>query len=236
MVHNFYMANNNSLGIKPLSITWSIGIEEQFYLFFPTVVILLKKWGLVIILLTAIIAAPVLRYQYKDWIPAYVLLQCRMDSISFGALIAFASYYFNLKSIIHKYFWLLVIIMIGDILACLFLYSIYGDLGAVRHSLIAIFFSGILLIALTKQTLFSAVLTNKTLIWFGNISYSLYLFHYLILGIFHYISGKQGISIMNEKDIIVSFLALSTSLLFSYLVYKFWEKPAVTWGRKTAYT
>ena len=37
MVHNFFMAHINNLGNESIVITWSIGIEEQFYLLIPFV-------------------------------------------------------------------------------------------------------------------------------------------------------------------------------------------------------
>ena len=237
MIHNFYMANKNNFGNASIGLTWSIGIEEQFYIIFPFIVAFFKKWWLPLFLLLAIMVAPVIRSQYKEWVPAYVLLQCRMDSLAFGALIAFLNWYFDLKHIVNKYFLLLIVLMAADIIICFFLYYAYDDIGAIKHTLFAIFFSGLLLIALTKQSSwFAIVLRNKLLTWIGAISYSLYLFHYIILGIFHFIfSGKTYIGIINQKDIVISLLALVFTFLFSYAVYRFCERPAVLFGKKLKY-
>jgi peptidoglycan/LPS O-acetylase OafA/YrhL len=237
MIHNFYMANNNNFGNSAIGLTWSIGIEEQFYIIFPFVVAFFKKWWLFVFLLLAIIAAPILRYQYKEWLPGYVLLQCRMDSLSFGALIAFVNWYFDLRNMVNKYFSFLIIIMVCDVIICFLLYSVYDDIGAIRHTLFALFFTGMLLIALTKQeSLFARLLRNKLLTWVGTISYSLYLFHYIILGLLHFVfSRKSYIGITNQNDVLITFLALIISFLFSYLVYRFCEVPLVLFGKKFKY-
>ncbi len=235
-LQNFFMACTNSFGSKPLSVTWSIAIEEQFYIIFPVVVFYFKKWGLLFFLLLTIITAPVFRTQYDQWLPAYVLLQTRMDALSFGALIALVNYYFDLKRWAEKYYLPLILIMLTSVLSCFAVRYLYGEIGTIRHTLFAIFFSCLLLFAITKQSSFFArVLRNKYLTGVGAISYSLYLFHLIILGICHFIFGNNQIGITDVKDVFITLLALSVSFIFSYLIYRFFEVPAVLLGKKIQY-
>ena len=97
------------------------------------------KW-LPVILIAAILCASFLRNGYASWVPPYVLLDCRMDAISFGILVAWVNYYYDLKALAKKHFKWLVAVMITDVLVCGFLYLKYNDLGPVRNSLFALVF------------------------------------------------------------------------------------------------
>jgi peptidoglycan/LPS O-acetylase OafA/YrhL len=79
-------------------------------------------------------------------------------------------------------------------------------------------------------------LTQKWLIWIGIISYPLYLFHYLALGVFHsFLGNNEYIGINNTFDIIITVLSLAISLLFSWILNTFVEKPILRWGHKYKY-
>lgn len=134
------MAETLSMGNDAMSITWSIGIEEQFYIIFPFFVFMLKPKWLPSVLIAAIILAPLLRIQYDSWIPPYVLLFCRMDALAMGVLVAygFTNNYFEFFG--KTAFKLTIGVMAIDAIICGALYWRYQDLGALRNTLFAIFF------------------------------------------------------------------------------------------------
>lgn len=236
MVHNFYMAHFHSLGNDALSVTWSIGIEEQFYLIFPLIIFFIKDRWLPWVLMIMVVSASLVRAQFGHWIPRYVLLPSRLDGLAMGFLIA----YFHNKGILiankQKLVKWLSVIMIVDIFACAFSYWKYDDLGVVKHALFSIIFSVWVIFALILPgSWYGAALRNKLLVWIGTISYSLYLFHYLILGLAHCINGQNNIGITGPRDIVVSVLAFLFSLLLSWLVYKKLEQPVVKLGKRYSY-
>jgi peptidoglycan/LPS O-acetylase OafA/YrhL len=237
MLHNFYMAHLKNMGNPAMSVTWSIGIEEQFYIIFPFILYYVKENLLPVVLIVAIITASFLRMGYQSWIPPYVLLPCRMDAISFGALVAWLNYYKDLKDLVSKYFYIFIGLLLADAMICTYLFIKYGDLGVIKNLLFAMVFSIMVVFALTKNRgWYGIFLRNKALVWVGTISYSLYLFHYLILGLFHHFIGNTaGVSINNMKDLLVSILAFITSLVFSWLVFKLLETPMVSWGKRFKY-
>ena len=171
MVHNIIISHLNNFGNTSISITWSIGVEEQFYIVFPFLVYFLKEKWLPLILGFAILAAPFIRMYYTGWIPAYVLLPCRMDSIAFGAILAYANHFYSLKSILKKYMAIIFLTLVLDVLVCIYLFERFGDLGVFRNSLFAIVFSGMILFALVyKNSFYGNFLRNKKLVWIGTIS------------------------------------------------------------------
>lgn len=237
MTNNLYMAYLENLGNTALSVTWSIGIEEQFYLIFPFVIYFGGNKVLPYLLVAIIVTASFFRLQFTHWIPAYVLLPCRMDALAMGVLVAYVNFHKDLKVLVSKYFWFVIAPMIFDLLICGFLYYLYSDLGVIKHSLFAFFFTGCLVLALSSKVVwYSRFLRFKLLMWVGTISYSLYLFHYFLLGVAHHIIGnKQGIGIYHWSDILITLIALVVTVVVSWLVYKKIEMPMVEIGKKYKY-
>ena len=75
-----------------LGLTWSLAIEEQFYLLWPLVVRRLGESALAKASVACIVLAPLLRGAWLFWggIPlgAFALTPCRMDCLAVGAAIA----------------------------------------------------------------------------------------------------------------------------------------------------
>jgi len=238
MVHNIFMGRLDNLGSAAVNVTWSIGIEEQFYLIFPLIVCFAPPKWIPYILALAILLASVIRGFYADWIPRYVFLPCRMDSIAFGALAAYFNEKFSLKAVIKKYarwFFLVQLLNAGVIL---YLSLRYRDLGINRHFFLAVFFSGCLVAALVySHSFFGSLLRNKLLTWIGTISYSLYLFHYLILALLQYaiLHYEGGVQLSNSRDLSVTILAMGLSLLFAWVIYRWLETPFVKFGKRFKY-
>jgi peptidoglycan/LPS O-acetylase OafA/YrhL len=237
MVHNVFMASYNTMGNLAMSVTWSIGVEEQFYIVFPFIVYLIKEKWLPALLLTVIVAACFIRMQYHTWYPTYVLLPSRMDSIAFGVLVAYYNRNIDLTAFVKKYFIYFNLVLVLVVAVCAFLYLRFDDLFAVKHSLFALFFSVGLVFALTlKDSLYAKLLRNKLLVWIGTLSYSLYLFHCFILGILHYIVGNNKLIVLaNGRDIMITIAALIISVLFAWGVYKVFETPMVKLGKRYKY-
>lgn len=232
MVHNLFMANSNNLGNDVLSISWSIGIEEQFYIIFPFLVYWVDEKKIPIVLGLLVVIASVVRSQVDNWIPAYVLLPTRMDALSVGALVAcfFRNGYFS--HTMEKYKYHLFTLFVVDVCVCAYLYIENGDLGPIRHGLFAAAFGILLLFALYPIPVYTDILSLKPLQWVGKISYSLYLFHYLILAVFHHVAGNSnGLVLESNLDLIVTLTALSFSFIFAWALYNWFEGPFVTWGR-----
>jgi peptidoglycan/LPS O-acetylase OafA/YrhL len=76
----FHTAGNNDLG--PL---WSLAVEEQFYLFWPFIILLCRWRSIAVIALCVICAEPIIRASFTGQID---LPWFRLDGLAMGALIA----------------------------------------------------------------------------------------------------------------------------------------------------
>lgn len=87
----FGLANNSGpLWVAP---TWSVSVEEQFYMLTPLIFLIFGARRAFWVVIGGIVAAPFIRYVllklYGDY-AAYMMFPGRMDSIFWGVLLAFA--------------------------------------------------------------------------------------------------------------------------------------------------
>ncbi len=236
MIHNFFMFGSQNLGNDSVCITWSIGIEEQFYLIIPFLLWKLNSKWIPYLMIAIVFIAIISRMQYDHWIERYVILNCRADSLSLGVLVAWFNFEYSLTEEIPKIKKILVFVLLFVMGFCGIIHLIYGDLGVFKHTLFSIIFAISILFALgMNQNLYGKILRNKVLCWVGSISYSLYLFHYMILGLVHHFDGKNGIIINNIKDVILTLIAFIITFGFSSLVYSYLEIPMIKIGKKFKY-
>jgi peptidoglycan/LPS O-acetylase OafA/YrhL len=235
MTQNIGMAYMHSMGNDVLSITWSLGIEEQFYLLFPFLVRYLKEPALWLVLFFAIAVACFSRSGFEYWVPKYVAPHCRIDSLSLGAIIAAIDRSGFFQSPLSPWW-----IITAGLVMTLFIASywlVFHDLGIFKHTLIGFVFASSLALSLTgKPIWFIRLLSNRVFLWLSKISYSLYLTHYFVLGLMHaWLLGTDGIGILGIQDVAVSVLALCLSLMLSWALFLWIETPFIRFGKSFHY-
>jgi peptidoglycan/LPS O-acetylase OafA/YrhL len=85
-LQNFESARIAEFGPRFMAVTWSLAIEEQFYLLFPFAVAFVSSRHLPNMLAALIVIPPALRigvfWQGGHYMPAYVLMPCRADCLA----------------------------------------------------------------------------------------------------------------------------------------------------------
>lgn len=94
-LQNFVSGNYVAISEWCLGATWSLAVEEQFYLIAPLAVRFLNCRTLTWSLVATVAAAPLIRLFVRSQIPsgpdlAYTLMFCRADALALGMLVAIA--------------------------------------------------------------------------------------------------------------------------------------------------
>ncbi len=232
---NFFM-HRQGFGAHWLGITWSLAIEEQFYLLIPVLVRYLSTRVLLRLFLATIFMAPVLRIVI-DGLGAYVFAFSRCDSILAGGTLAILlrdeatlPLLKKHRDAVQKLFFLL---LAGAIV----LTGWNNDLGgAPHHFLFSLLYVCFLLIPFVKPDgLISAFLGNKVLIWFGMRSYGIFLFHQPVNGLVHHLFFQSGPTLTGLSSVLATFLSLAVLFLISEISFRYYESFFIGIGRRSGY-
>lgn len=164
-----------------LSVTWSLAIEEQFYLVWAAVVRFcsltqLKRIAITVVCISPLIRAVLSMYHFH----IYSNLFCRLDGLMAGALLALLSRSENFNpSRFLKPAWVLLCVT-----GALALVLAQFNVQSVVYSASALASAFFVYVALfSHHRVFRYVMTNRVLTYTGTISYGLYLLHKIPLDV-----------------------------------------------------
>ncbi|OWQ49063.1 hypothetical protein CDL60_04125 [Roseateles noduli] len=209
--------------LKPLLHTWSLSVEEQYYVLFPLFLMLSwklgKRWVLGMLVVAALMSLALAQWgAYTFPAFAYYMLPTRAWELMIGAFVAF--YYSNHNIRKHgrrasEFGSLLGFALIGysifafnDRTPFPGLYAVVPTLGA-----------ALIIIFATPSTLVGRLLSTKPFLWTGLISYSAYLWHQPLLAF-----ARQRSLDNPEHGWLLPLLACLT-LPLAYLTWRFVERP-----------
>lgn len=243
---NWVMVSLNSLGSISIGGTWSLAIEEQFYLVAPALILwlpgrLLPK-ALIAIGAASIAARSACFYFYPENFTApYVGTVFRLDGLCVGGLIAMGYRNATVWAAIRARRTVLVVllcILIAIIpLYTWFLRSSFAlpVLFHFGHAYLAVLYGTILIsILMWSGTSATGWLRAKGLGAIGLISYSLYLFHPAFKGLF-FVLAHRGETLRTPLDAGLLLLALISTFGFCAALYACIERPAQTLGKRIRY-
>ncbi|HXP53178.1 MAG TPA: acyltransferase, partial [Bacteroidia bacterium] len=189
-IQNFKLAFHNwNINTFPrwLNHTWTLAIEEQFYIFFPLLVRFLKEKALVIACFILIALSVFTRYYLSIKLPDNTInwgnTVSNLDFLSAGALLAIGIRRMEPKKIISV-LWIAFVLFV--ITFCLFTHKPFTGPIYLTNLHGQFFLVGLLLFAtitvlglvINKGSVLRLLFENRVAIYIGKISYGLYLYHY----------------------------------------------------------
>lgn len=167
-----------------LAATWSLAVEEQFYMTWPLLIFFLKKRTLAVVLFLLFVVSLSLRLAFffrgaeSGFVHQYTF--ARLDAITFGSL---AALWLRSPSctLVRWRTWsyrFLLIGVAGTILARIVMHRNSSVVGYTFLGLLYTGLVGLLLISDARSSLLGRIFSAGWLRYMGRISYGIYLLHY----------------------------------------------------------
>lgn len=238
----FYVANWAQAppfepGIGPLSHAWSLSVEEQFYIVWPLLLLVLLKLNrkaitvaVLLILITASILTSVLMWdQGVPHLRMYFGSDTRAHQLLIGCLAALLLSWGSLRATQN----------LGKFLHAASAFSVVGILlsfSFARHTGAFVYNGGFALVSLGTTILIldlllfpsgmSRVLELRPLVWIGKISYGLYLWHYPIF------EASRQVFEGRLHPILYSAIGVAGTVMVATASYYLVEQPLLSFGRR----
>jgi peptidoglycan/LPS O-acetylase OafA/YrhL len=206
-------------GFRPLLHTWSLAVEEQFYLLYPAILVFLLRaarsrevFWILVLLLTSFVASCIGVWYAPQ--AAFYLLPSRAWELLLGAVVCLCPVTAPRDQHVRN---LLAGIGLGCVIFSIWLLtsqSLFPGLNALLPCIGA----ALILWANTDGTFVTRILTQPYMVFIGLISYSLYLWHWPIIVFWKYLVNEQ------MSWLGVGFV-ISASVILATLSWKFVEQP-----------
>jgi peptidoglycan/LPS O-acetylase OafA/YrhL len=210
----------------PFLHTWSLSVEEQFYIIFPiiflTILRYFKNQILYFLIFGIIISLFLAEWGSKNYPSStFYFLHTRTWELLLGSLLAYFEYKAGHRSKSKKLN--LILPSIGLLLIVHYIFfSDFNDMVGFHpsfHSIYPVFGVCLIIWFSAQNELTTKILSSKLFVSLGLISYSLYLWHYPIFSFARITGFIEGDLI---KKILIGLIILTLSLMSYFLI----EKPS----------
>ena len=203
---------------KPLMHTWSLGVEEQFYIIYPFLFLFLKNNSKKIILLFLFLITSISLFFFlegNDSSTKFYFLQYRFFELSFGGICAILFYEENsFKNYINnKYLLYIIVFMLFVVLFNNFKMKneILIIITTILTSLILVFGKE----QSYKNNIYKFIFSWSVLVKIGKISFSLYIWHQIVFAFSRYFLFEK---INGFKALFLTIIVVLMSLISYYFI------------------
>ncbi|NNH02259.1 acyltransferase family protein [Acinetobacter sp. ANC 5414] len=228
LLANIYMRKeagdyfSGSVDEIPLLHLWSLGVEEQFYLVWPLLLLLLFKRSYSKYIIWIILGCIALSVFYaeqqiiKSAAKAYYRMPVRACELLLGALI----YFLPLVKFKKIYAQISIALSLGVISYCAVSYNQFTTFPGI-NAMIPCIATGIIIYLGKNPLNHNFLLSNPINSWIGKLSYPMYLWHWPIVVFFNFYYIEFNWT--NQLFIVC------LTIVLSYLTYTYIEDPSKKW-------
>ncbi|WP_224963354.1 acyltransferase family protein [Geomonas subterranea] len=237
----FYVANwASAAGLNrpgELGHTWSLSVEEQFYIVWPCLFyFLLKNWGRIGLLTVSVLLTILSMSQnffmstFSPWWRLYYGSDTRAFMLLLGCCFAMLIYFWQDHLVMPKPLEHVLPFVTAAGIASLMLHTDpflnEPDYFRGKIFLIPLLTCGLLYQVLMPGFDYSKkIISTKVLVYFGKRSYSLYLWHYWIMSIWH-MGGPR------DSRVMVRLMWAVSSIVITEVSYRYVELPFLSLKKK----
>ena len=235
-LQNFFMSAHQNFGPQWLRITWSLAVEEQFYLLLPWFVRNFRGRALIVVTVASILGAPVFRFclwlSGNDYYGPYTLLLSRADGLGMGVLIALACR--------NERAWNWLAARRKQLCVALLLFGCGAAFLYLRHyvegrpfyvfglSWVAAFYATLLTLTVVNPGRIALlVFGNPLLQRLGTVAYAVYIFHEGIHRLLYLAFFGREPDIIDWSSLAVTLLSLAIVMLLAALSWRVLEHPLI---------
>jgi peptidoglycan/LPS O-acetylase OafA/YrhL len=237
-----WLLGTESSNLRFFSHLWSLGVEEQFYIFFPLLFLLVSKKhiktlfiSLVIFAVVSRVAVIFLEYHLNqvdqtNWV-AHRTTPCCLDPFGIGAMLAFLKFYYPEKTRewLKKSIWPVLSMLFLGIACFLWMADQHNPAISISNIIVnrtLISLASFWIIGVAGFSDFKGLqgkfLENRMIVYIGKISYGIYVYHFIIP---HFFTSYAPFN-SNALNIITSrILYVVVTLLIASTSWFLFEKP-----------
>jgi peptidoglycan/LPS O-acetylase OafA/YrhL len=243
---NFWLAHRAWDSVY-LTVSWSLAVEEQFYLLLPAIIRILPRQSFFPAAATLALASAstrcllYLHYGASWGTAAYTLIFSRADALMLGVICAVLLRDRGWKALLVRNLWAIkgCFVMFGLGIALL-TYKGWGmgtmPMCTFGFTYLALFYALALMIAMiSPEGWLSRTFRARWLMGLGSIAYGLYLFHAIVLTVIFRIVLHRPPAMVNWLDGVTSLSAFVVTLGLARLSWKYFESKLVRFGHRFTY-
>lgn len=226
-------------------VTWSLAVEEQFYLVAPPLIRLVSRRTLIVILVSCVACAPIVRYVAFAYFNNAHFSQSAMpshsDALSMGILAAIAWRHEPFRSWLSTHQALLqrIVIYLGVAIFALLWWLVRPPnivTVTIGYSVLGWFYLSLMLLVLSQTSSFAArFMRMRWLRALGTVSYCVYITHLTVNQWSHRLILNEVPQIYTFSGVMITLFAMALTLVIASLSWKFFEKPLIRKGHRFTY-
>ncbi len=209
--------------LKPLLHTWSLSVEEQFYLVWPAFLVLLAaraRWVLVVAILGLSLLSLVGARMLTSYSPStsFFMMPFRIYEFGMGAVLALVPA-MKLRN------WIRELLLIAGLLLVGYSVFVFGHSTPLPDVYALIPCLGTVLLLISGSAKYGGwVLRNSLSVWLGKISYSLYLVHWPVVVLYRHITFADMLVGRTRLVLLLLMLVLAV-LMYVFIENRFRHVP-----------
>ncbi|MCF8465132.1 MAG: acyltransferase [Flavobacteriales bacterium] len=204
--------------LNPFTHTWTLGVEEQFYLIYPIIFWILMKGSWKVRKIISVLAIACLlsflgfvEKSGSNQMLAYYMIPFRLWEVTFGCLVSIGLVTTNnnlLKFVLGKLSAIAILLVM-----VVFIFIPHGNL--VIDTLFIVISTAILIIRIVQAESIQSPspslfpISNGFIVYIGKISYSLYLWHWIVIVLGRWTVGVTDSTLLPLLLLIVGFAVVS---------------------------